>query len=160
MLGLLRSARSIGGIRSDHHETGREQLADRVQRLTRILSAQRDIASADLDLESVMRLVCERASALMDAPSAGLLLLEDCGFVHRAGVGFMEKLVGREVPIEGTFTGWVYRNNRPAVCNDVRNDPRLGPLAYQRGFGSLVVVPLRHRGEERALLTLASPEAG
>ena len=70
MLGVLRPLRRVGAGRSTPDGPSYEEVCARMERLTRILAAQRDIAAADLDLESVMTLICERTSRLMRSPGA------------------------------------------------------------------------------------------
>jgi PAS domain S-box-containing protein len=127
--------------------------------LTRVLRVHEEVASAaGDDLDSVMDLICERTQVLTRAQSTTILLVDGNEFVHRAGIGFMAANVGHRVPIANTLTGWAYRNNQAAFCNDTRDDPRVGPLAHQRGILSIAAVPLR-RGETVAgMLAIASDQ--
>ena len=96
-----------------------------------------------VDLSSVMHLICERTQELTGADGAGIILLAGDAFVHEAGTGPLHDLVGACVPLEGTLTGWVCRNGA-TICGDSRTDPRIGPLAAERGLLSMVAVPLEH----------------
>ena len=127
---------------------------DSDERLRRILETQRDVVAADLDLRSVMNLICERTQELTGADSGSILMLDGDDLVHRAATGFMSDYVGERVTLEGTFSGSVYRNNRSAICADTK---AIGnSLAHRRGIRSLIAVPLRHRGEAVGLLNVLS----
>ena len=53
-------------------------------RLQQIVDAQRAIAVADLDLESVMSLICERTQSLTNADAAAVLVPEGRIFRYAA----------------------------------------------------------------------------
>src|SRR5271156_5462358 len=67
---------------------------DSDERLRRILETQRDVVAADLDLRSVMNLICERTQELTGADSGSILMLDGEDLVHRAATGFMSGYVG------------------------------------------------------------------
>jgi diguanylate cyclase (GGDEF)-like protein/PAS domain S-box-containing protein len=141
--------RAFQGIVMDITERreAEEALRERSERLSSVVETQRDVAAADLDLTTVMHLICERTQEVTRAASATILLFEDGSFVHMAATGFMTERVGQTVPLVGTLTGWVYENGRSTICIDTLTDERVGPLAPTRGIRSMAVVPLRH-GEE------------
>jgi diguanylate cyclase (GGDEF)-like protein/PAS domain S-box-containing protein len=123
-------------------------------RLRRILDAQRDVVEADLDLQGTMDLVCARTEELTGAGGATILMRDGDDLVHRAATGFIADRVGQRLGIEGTFSGRVYRDGRPAVCHDTREID--SPLARQRGIESLVVVPLRRGDDVVGLLSVVA----
>jgi len=133
-----------------------EALREQSERLHRIIETQRDVAVAGLDLERVMRLVCERTQELTGGDSASILLADGDGFVHRAATGFIAAHVGERIPLDTTLTGWVHREGRSAICNDTTFDPRVGPLASERGVRSMVIVPLVHGDESVGQLQVHS----
>ena len=128
---------------SAQREAG-EALREQSERLHRIIDTQRDVALAGLDLETVMALICERTQELTGGDSASILLADGDAFIHRAATGFIAAHVGERIPLDTTLTGWVHRERRSAICNDTTSDPRVGPLAAERGVRSMVIVPLTH----------------
>jgi diguanylate cyclase (GGDEF)-like protein/PAS domain S-box-containing protein len=135
-----------------------EALREQSDRLHRIIETQRDVAVADLDLESVMNLICERTQELTGGGSAMILLFNGEEFVPRATTGFLRGRIGPRVPLEGTLTGWVYRNNRSAVCNDTETDARASTLTRELGIRAVVVVPLLHGDHTVGQLQVHSEE--
>jgi diguanylate cyclase (GGDEF)-like protein/PAS domain S-box-containing protein len=133
-----------------------EASRERSERLDAIVETQRDIAVADLDLNSVMNLICERTQQLTRAGAATILLLEGDSFVHTATTGFIDPQAGQTVPLGGTLTGWVHTTGRSTICIDTLSDERVGPLAAQRGIRSMAIVPLRHSEEAIGQLQVLS----
>ncbi len=123
--------------------------------LRRIIETQRDV-TAGLDLEGVMGTICERTQELTGAEAGTILLCEDGGLIHAAATGFLSDQIGLPVPMEGTLSGWAYREGRSVVTNDTRTGPGASPLAYERGMRSMLVVPLRHSDETVGILIVAS----
>ena len=86
-------------------------------RLRRILETQRDVVAADLDLQAVMNLICERTQELTGAESGSILMLDGDDLVHRAATGFMSGYVGERVALDGTSpaasTGTTARRSAP-----------------------------------------------
>jgi PAS domain S-box-containing protein len=132
---------------------------EQAARLHRILETQREIASAH-SLEAAMQLVCERTQELTGAESAAVVVIDGDALVHRAGTGFMADKVGERLPLENTLTGWAYRNEQAAMCNDTRLDARVGPLAASRGILSIAAAPLRTGATVPGALAIAAGEPG
>ena len=141
--------RSLQGLVFDVTERkhAEEALRRQAERQHAVIETQRDIASADLDLDAVMQLICTQTQELTHGGAATILLAGDDGFVLEAASGFIADRVGQVVPLEGTLTGWVHEHDRSAICKDTLRDPRASDLAIQSGIRSMVIVPLRH-GEE------------
>src|SRR5207244_676026 len=59
-------------------------------RMAAIIATQRDVAMAELDLESIMRLVVERTQQLTQADGAALVLVEGDYLTFRAASGTAE----------------------------------------------------------------------
>jgi diguanylate cyclase (GGDEF)-like protein/PAS domain S-box-containing protein len=127
-------------------------------RLQQIVETQREIASAELDVHSIMKLICERTQWLTAADAGTILVRDGNDLVHRAGSGFIAENVGARLGIDDTFSGSVYRQNRGAICNDT--GALANPLARQRGIGSLIAVPLRHGDETIGLVSVLSHRKG
>ena len=123
-----------------------ELLAARNERLGSIIEMQRDIAATELDVDAVMRTICERTQELTHAEAATILILEGDHLVLRVGTGFLEDKIGYLVPLEGTQPGWMHRHNQSGLLDDAQTDPRAGSLAKEMGMRSGVAVQL-HQGE-------------
>jgi GAF domain-containing protein len=135
---------------------GRTSTVRRDLQLERIIQTQRDVAAADLDLDCVMRLICERTQELTGADGATVLIVEGEEFVHRAGSGFMEGFIGSRVPVATSLTGCVSRTGEPEICDDTRRDSRVHPTAAERGIRSMVIVPLRRGDHTPGMLAVTS----
>lgn len=130
----------------------------RNERLASIIEIQRDIATADLDVDAIMRRICERTQDLTHADSATILILDDDDLIIRSATGFLEDKVGVRVPIKGTLPGWWHRHGRSAILRDALADPRAGPLARELEMRSVVAVQLTHREETAGQLIVVSRE--
>jgi diguanylate cyclase (GGDEF)-like protein/PAS domain S-box-containing protein len=135
-----------------------EWQAARSELLGSIIETQRVVVAADLDVDAVMRRICERTQELTHADSATILMLEGEELVIRAGTTFMEGKVGVRVPIEGTLPGWWHLHGRSAILGDALADPHAGPLARELGVRSAVAVQLQHQDEKAGQLIVISRE--
>lgn len=96
------------------------------------------------DIGSVAAIVRDAARALTGADGAAFVLREgeQCCYVDESSIAPLWK--GRRFPMEDCVSGWVMRNARPAVIEDVYADPRVAAEAYRPTFvKSLVMVPIR-----------------
>src|SRR5437016_13865346 len=100
-------ARDVGQLQARLTEV-EAQLAEQTLRLSRIIETQRDIAAADLDVQSIMDLICERTRQLTGAGAGTILMVEPEHLVHAAANGCMADKIGLPVPFEW-FSGAVYR---------------------------------------------------
>src|SRR5467141_3916237 len=137
-----------------------DALHERAERLSSIIDTQRDVAAVELDLHSVMDLICERTEELTNAGAATILLFDGEGFAFSAATGFITDRLTDRVPLEGTLTGWVHEHGRATICDDTLTDDRMGPLAAKHGIRSMAVVPLRHGDENIGQLQVLSDQPG
>jgi diguanylate cyclase (GGDEF)-like protein/PAS domain S-box-containing protein len=135
-----------------------EWQAARSERLGSIVETQRDVAAADLDVDAVMRRICERTQELTHAESSIILILDGGDLVIRAASGFMEEQIGTRVLLEGTLPGWWFQHGQSGITGDAQADPRAGPLARELGMRSVVAVQLQHRGVTAGQLIVISRE--
>jgi diguanylate cyclase (GGDEF)-like protein/PAS domain S-box-containing protein len=129
---------------------------DQADRLRRLIAIQREVAAADVDLSEIMDLICTRTQELIGCSGATILVRDGNEFVHRAAGGFVADLREQRLGIDDTFSGWVYRQDRPAICNDTRQ--LANPLALQRGIRAMLAVPLRHADAPVGILSVLSEE--
>ncbi|HSB82165.1 MAG TPA: PAS domain S-box protein, partial [Candidatus Methylomirabilis sp.] len=82
--------------------------------------------ASSLDPAQVLRLLVSEVRGLLDADGASVLLYEperdELTFVAAEGPG-AEALVGERVPAGASLAGWVLRERRAALVNDVRDHP-------------------------------------
>lgn len=110
-----------------------ERQGARNERLRSIIETQRDIAATDLDVDSVMRTICERTQELTRGEGATILILDGGDLVIRVATGFLHERVDTRIPIEGELPGWVHPPDRSAILGDAQTDPRSGALARELG---------------------------
>jgi PAS domain S-box-containing protein len=149
--------RNLFGARDSADDAAELARHERAEQLNRILETQREITRAG-SLEAALQLVCERTQELTGAESAAIVLIDGDEFVHRAGTGFMADKIGERVPLENTLTGWAFRHEQAALCNDTRVDSRVGPLAASRGILSIATAPLRTGATIPGVLGIAAGE--
>jgi signal transduction histidine kinase len=85
------------------------------------------VLNSTLDLEPLLQNIIQIAMELTNTEAASILLLDKkTGALHfEAATGVKSKEVKSiPVPAEGSIAGWVAREGRPLVINDVRTDPR------------------------------------
>jgi diguanylate cyclase (GGDEF)-like protein/PAS domain S-box-containing protein len=129
---------------------------DQTDRLRSVIAIQRDVVAADLELDGIMDMICTRTQELIGSGGATILMREGDELVHVAASGFVADLRGRRLGLADTFSGWVYRQGGPAICNDTR--ALANPLALQRGIRAMLAVPLRHADSPVGLLSVVSQE--
>jgi diguanylate cyclase (GGDEF)-like protein/PAS domain S-box-containing protein len=139
--------------------TARKEADERqATRLGSIIETQRDVAATDLDVDAVMRSICERTQELTRAEGATILILDDDDLVIRVATGFLHEKIDARIPIEGELPGWVHPPDRSAILGDAQTDPRSGALARELGVRSVVAVQLRHRDQTVGQLIVVSRE--
>jgi diguanylate cyclase (GGDEF)-like protein len=85
--------------------------------------------------------------------------LAQVGFDERQGE--LKALTWADTEEGGSASGTAIRTGAPCLINDVRKDPYPAfwrELSSQRGFGSMLALPLRVDGEVFGALTIAAPE--
>jgi diguanylate cyclase (GGDEF)-like protein/PAS domain S-box-containing protein len=126
------------------------------RRLQRVIETQRAIASADLDLDVVMSLICERTQELTRADAAAVLLREGGRLRYAAATGYLERQVGGVLTLR-SLSGYAFLNNESALTSDAENDERVHSKAARMfGMKSMIVVPLRHGDQPVGLLQVSS----
>jgi diguanylate cyclase (GGDEF)-like protein len=95
-------------------------------------------------VDDVVAIVRRAARELTGADGAAVIL-NDAGFCHYVGEDAIGPLwKGQRFPLHACISGWVIRNKRAVVIEDVFTDPRVPAQAYRATFvKSLAVVPIR-----------------
>jgi len=127
--------------------------AERLRRMTAQFRALHviDIAlGASLQLDSVLRLILEKAVGLVEAEHGSLRLLnpETQELVLKAylGEGWTPEVKAYTFKIGRGITGWVAEHRQPYLCPDAHHDPRNVVLFAE--MNSSVAVPLLVAAEE------------
>lgn len=142
----------------------KEQLERRVRELDVLFEIAQVSASA-IELDDLLEGVLARAVRAIEADAGAILLAEPNGDLRfRSAVGGQPDAIKRQTIPRGTgISGWVARNLRPQVVNDVAVDDRHAndvanrvgyhpravlavPLSWERGSGALELLD-KHGGE-------------
>jgi diguanylate cyclase len=132
------------------------KLADATEdRLLRIIHTQNEIATSDLDLNSVMQLAADRALQLTRADAAVIEAPDGNHFVFEATAGEAERFQGERIDRADSLAGQALRLRRILTSDDSSIDPRVHQeVRRELGIRSLVCVPLFHRAEAVGVLTV------
>lgn len=135
------------------------KLKSRLERLELLYQVSKVIHST-LDAQEALQLIVSEGARLVRASSGSLVLINPTS-------GFLEIHASQNLPAparqlqlrvgEG-ITGWVARHGKPALVNDVSQDPRY--ILARRGVKSELAVPLEVNGETRGALNMDSDQPG
>jgi signal transduction histidine kinase len=131
------------------------KLKSRLERLE-LLYQVSNVIHSTLEAEEALQLIVSEGVRLVRASSGSVVLINPTS-------GFLEIHASQNLPAparrlqlrvgEG-ITGWVARHGKPALVNDVGQDPRY--VAARRGVKSELAVPLEVNGETRGVLNMDS----
>ena len=129
-------------------------------RLLRIIRAQNEIATSDLQDEVAMRMAADRALDLTAADTAIIEVPDGPDeFVFRVAVGSAERFHGERIGREGSLAGRALRERRILTAPDTATDPRVSRTKVAMiGIGSMICVPLFHRDTVVGVLTVGHAE--
>jgi signal transduction histidine kinase len=132
-------------------------LREQAARLAAVVKVQEEVAAAGLDPAAVMRLVAERAMALIEVEGAAIAQAEEGEAVFRVGVGASSAIEGARYPLGTDPTGLCLASGEAQRTDDATADPRVPPsMQVALGAHSLLAVPLCHAGETVGALVLGS----
>jgi signal transduction histidine kinase len=122
--------------------------------------------NSTLELDELLNLIIAAAMEELKCEAASLLLYDEqrgqLNFISASGSD-PGKLAEIPVPLHGSLAGTIFRDERPLVINDVRNDPRhYRQVSEQVGFQtrSLVGVPMRTRDKVTGVLEALNKTQG
>jgi diguanylate cyclase (GGDEF)-like protein len=128
-------------------------------RLLRIIHTQNEIATSDLDLEAAMQLAADRAMELTGADAAVVETPEGEEFLFRVTAGSADEFRGERVDRDETMAEQALRERRVLSSDGCAVDPRvLQPVREVMEIGSLICVPLLHRGDALGVLNVCHRE--
>ena len=147
---LAQAILSIGavGLQDAIHVETAEARANQLQVLGEI---GREMTST-LDLEVALENAMHHAQRLLQAEACVLFLLDEPGekLILKASGGSQMRIRDVAIGLEEGIAGWVARNRRPLIVNDVRSNPLYhSSIDGQTGLltTSVLCVPLETRGQ-------------
>jgi PAS domain S-box-containing protein len=130
---------------------------DSDQRLTLIIQAQREIAAADGDLQTVMQLIAERSQAIIGADGAMVSLIDGENLHTRGVSGIASAALDAGRPISSSVARYAIQSGQPLLIVNAPQDPRVNQeLRAKEGDESLICVPLRNGAEVIGTLNVMS----
>ena len=154
-LELAQAIINIGvvGIQDATHLQEAEARANELQVLANI---GRDMTST-LDLEVALENTMRYTQHLLQCEACVLFMLDESGekLVLKASGGRTLRIRDVAIRLEEGIAGWVARNQRPLIANDVRTNPLYhSAIDSQTGLltSSVLCVPLETRGEVLGVL--------
>ncbi|MFP3854581.1 MAG: GAF domain-containing protein, partial [Anaerolineales bacterium] len=136
------------GLEDAIHLEDSQERANQLQLLNEI---GREMTS-NLDLDSALKQAMRHAQRMLGAEACILFLLDDDGesLVLKASGGSQVRIRDVAIRLEEGIAGWVARNSKPLIVNDVRTNPLYhSAIDAQTGLLTTCVlcVPLETRGE-------------
>lgn len=130
------------------------------ERLKTIVALHHEVERAEFDVEDVVLKILDRARLLLgaSAASAGIIEGEEIVYKYRTGPGRNSGEVIR-TPRRASLSGICLKTGEAVYCEDSEVDPRVDKAACRKqGLRSMIIVPLRHRGEVVGVLNVNSPD--
>jgi diguanylate cyclase (GGDEF)-like protein len=128
--------------------------------LRAIIRTQTEIAATELDLNATIELIAERAQELTRASAGVVELAEEDEMVYAVTTGEAAPYLGTSSKMASSLSGLCVTEGRVLRSDDTGNDTRVDADACRRvNAGSMVCIPLVHRGETVGALKVYSPEA-
>ena len=132
------------------------ELETRLARFRRVLELSR-ILNSTLDLVTLLTLIIEAAREITRTEAASILLTDPkTGDLYfETATGTKSEEVKRVVVPPNSLAGWVAREGKPQIIDDVSSDPRFSPLSDQQsGFKTraLIALPLQVKGRTIGVL--------
>lgn len=127
--------------------------------LVAIITAQTEMAAALPDSDAVMRVLARQAMALTHATSASVGVRDGDELYFPVNEGFTSQLESNRFPLASTLAGQCLLSGELFYVPDLDVIPLpASQVARAAGILSFLAVPLRHRGDVVAALSLAAPE--
>lgn len=127
--------------------------------LLQIIHIQTEIAQLGLDLGGMMSLLVQRMPALIGADGAAIELAEGEDMVYQSASGIAQGQIGLRLKRANSLSGLCVKTGQAQRCDDSDLDPRVDREACRRmGLRSMIVIPLRHRGETIGVLKAMSAQ--
>ncbi len=126
-------------------------------RLAQIVAIQRDIAGSSQNLKGAMEIITGRIRDLTRAEGAIVEMMDGDELVYRAAGGSAAPFIGLRLKPGNSLSGLSVREGAIFKCDDSETDPRVDRDACRKiGLRSMVVAPLRHKGQPVGVLKILS----
>lgn len=130
---------------------------DEIELLTRIISAQSDIAVASHRPHDLIDVVLTHARALTGSEGAAVEVLDRDRLLYAAANGIAAPQLGLRFTAAHGLAGLCVQRNEVLCCDDAELDPRVNRAACRRlGVRSMLVAPLHHAGRTIGVLKVMS----
>lgn len=134
-----------------------ESLRDHSDRLSELVTTQRDIAHGKLTLDDLLLLACVRAQRITKAEAGVLGLVRDGRRVVGAASGSAAATVGHALD---PFAALAFETGQTVRCDDAEIDPRVdGSFARETKTRAVAVVPLKRGDQVVGVLEVTSDKA-
>ena len=108
-------------------------------------TGEREIHTAELDLEPAISAIAERAQVLTRATGAAIALRHGEEIVCRARTGRTAPDLGARLQTDSGISAECVRTGEVILCNDAERNPQVDLASCRRlGARSILVAPLRH----------------
>jgi len=136
------------------------ELQTRLARFRRVLELSR-VLNSTLDLTTLLELIINAAREITETEASSILLTDaKTGELYfEAATGTKSEEVKRVVVPPNSLAGWVAREGKVQVIDDVSHDPRFSPVADQQsGFRTraLIALPLEVKGRTIGVLEVVN----
>lgn len=129
------------------------------EQLMQVIQIQTELAKLGLDLGGVMQFIVEQTLDLIEADGAVIELAEEGEMVYRAASGIARSQLGLRLMVGSSLSGLCVQSGEPQTCEDSETDKRVDRDACRKvGLRSMIVLPLKHRGESVGVIKAMSAE--
>jgi diguanylate cyclase (GGDEF)-like protein/putative nucleotidyltransferase with HDIG domain len=157
-LDMLESVTSRVAISMDK-EYLREQLREREEELS-VINRSTAIITSSLDIQEIYGSFIEELKRVVDVSWASIVLAEDddLSCVALSSMEGFTYQIGDKLPTEGTGTGWVIRNRKSFIENDLSKEShfKTGDNFLRQGLRTMIYLPLISKGDVIGCLIIAS----
>jgi PAS domain S-box-containing protein len=127
--------------------------------LTKIIELQQVVATAELELNDLMTLICKHTQSLTSAAGAVVEMVEQDEMVYRACSGSLEMTLGFRLKRSTSLSGMAVEKNEVLHCKDSETDERVNREACRKvGARSMICVPLLHKQKAVGVLKVVDPK--
>ncbi len=122
-------------------------------------TVQYAFAERDLDVDSALVLIAERAQSITRAAGAAIGLLQHDAIICRASSGGCAPPVGSRIGAESRISSECIRLRRMLHCEDTEHDGRVDPgTCRELGLRSFLVAPLQYESDVLGIIGIFSPQ--
>jgi diguanylate cyclase (GGDEF)-like protein len=137
----------------------REQLREREEELS-VINNSSFVLSSSLDIQEIFGNFIEELKKIIDIEWASIILLDEndlCCVALSSAEGSAYQ-VGERLPLEGSGSGWVITQKKVFIESDLSQGRyfKTGENFYQRGFRTVVYLPLIAKGSAIGCLIITS----